>query len=91
MDDTLIPVRNPDYQLEKFDNEVLIYSTTDTRAVYLNDSAFVVYGMCGTDQSIGTIIATLEEAYPEQRPGIRADVIEAVNQLVEHGAILLNG
>lgn len=87
MDDTLTPVRNPDYKLEKFDNEILLYSVSDTRAVYLNETAFLVYGMCGTAQTIGTIIATLEEAYPEQQATIRADVTQAISQLAEHGAI----
>jgi hypothetical protein len=90
MHDRQIPVLNPEYKLEKFDNEILLYSMTDTRAVYLNETAFVVYGMCGSGQTIGEIIALLEEAYPGQKDTIREDVIPALSQLIENGALLLN-
>ena len=90
MKDSQIPVLNEAFKLEKFDNEVLLYSVTDTRAVYLNDTASLVYGMCSSGNSIGEIIALLEDAYPEDKAAIRGDVTLALNQLVENGAVILN-
>ncbi len=88
--DTQIPIQNSDFKLEQFDDEILLYSITDTRAIYLNNTAFLVYGMCGSGQSIGEIISLLEEAYPEQRDTIRGDVIAALEQLRQIGALTLN-
>ena len=88
--DTQIPIQNSDFTLEQFDDEILLYSITDTRAIYLNNTAFLVYGMCGSGQSIGEIISLLEEAYPEQRDTIRGDVIAALEQLRQIGALTLN-
>ena len=88
--DTQIPTVNREFKLERFDNEILLYSVTDTTAVYLNETAFLVYGMCSSEQTIGEIIALLEEAYPDQKPTIRADVTTALNQLIDNGALLLN-
>jgi hypothetical protein len=90
MNDTLIPKVNSEFKLEKFDNEILLYSMTSTTAVYLNETAYLVYGMCGSGQTIGAIIALLEDAYPEQKMTIRADVIAALQQLIENGALLLS-
>ena len=88
--DTQIPIQNSDFKLEQFDDEILLYSITDTRAIYLNNTAFLVYGMCGSGQSIGEIISLFEEAYPEQREAIRGDVIAALEQLRQSGALSLN-
>ena len=88
--DTQIPIQNSDFKLEQFDDEILLYSITDTRAIYLNNTAFLVYGMCGSGQCIGEIISLLEEAYPEQRETIRGDVIAALEQLRQIGALTLN-
>lgn len=90
MKDTQTPVLNDAFKLEKFDNEILLYSVTDTRAVYLNDTASLVYGMCASGQSVGEIIALLEEAYPEQKDTIRNDVTAALQQLVENDAVTLH-
>lgn len=90
MFDTQIPTVNSEFKLERFDNEILLYSVTDTTAVYLNETAFLVYGMCSSGQTIGEIIALLEDAYPDQKPTIRTDVTAALNQLIDNGALLLN-
>lgn len=90
MKDTQRPVLNDTFKLEKFENEILLYSVTDTRAVYLNDTASLVCGMCGSGQSVGEIIDLLEEAYPEQKDAIRGDVITALGQLVESEVLILH-
>jgi len=89
MNDTRIPVRNDAYTLENFDGEVLLYSTADTKAVYLNETAFLVYGMCDAERSIGEIIALFEDAYPEQREVVRQDVLDALSDLVGNDTVML--
>lgn len=81
---------NTEFSLERFDNEILLYSPTDTRAIYLSETAFLVYGMCSSGKSVGDIIACLEEAYPDQKQTIREDVAAAIDQLLDNGALLVN-
>jgi Coenzyme PQQ synthesis protein D (PqqD) len=90
MTDNHIPRINGEFKLERFDNEVLLYSVVDATAVYLNETALLVYGMCASGQSIGEIVSLLEEAYPEQKETIRHDVLAALEQLVDNGAVLLD-
>ncbi|KAB2888886.1 MAG: PqqD family peptide modification chaperone [Desulfobulbaceae bacterium] len=88
--DSHIPVLNSDFKTEQFDNEILLYSVTSTLAVYLNQTAMMVYGLCDGNNSVGDIITTLETAYPEQISSIRADVTDSLQQLVDLGAIRLS-
>lgn len=90
MDNTRKPVLNDAFKLEKFDNEILLYSVLDTRAVYLNDTAALVYGMCGSGRSVGEIITLLTEAYPEQKDSIRGDVTTVLARLFENEALILH-
>lgn len=90
MKDTWKPVLNDAFKLERFNNEILLYSMTDTKAVYLNDTAALVCGMCGSGQSVEEIVALLEEAYPAQKDTLRDDVITALGQLVENEVLILH-
>lgn len=89
MRDSQIPELNSEFQLEKFEDEILLYSISGTKAVYLNETAIIVYGMCSSGQSLGDIISLLEEAYPDQKDTIREDVFAAMDVLLENGALFL--
>ncbi len=90
INDSQIPALNPEFKLEQFDNEILLYSMAGTTAVYLNETGYLVWCLCSENRPIGKIIALLEEEYPEQRGYIRDDVISVINHLVENGVIVLN-
>ena len=90
INDSQIPALNPEFKVERFDNEILLYSMVGTTAVYLNETGYLVWRLCGENRTIGKIIALLEEAYPEQREYIRDDVILVINHLAENGVIALN-
>ena len=87
MDKSLKPNINPDYSIEKFDDEILLYSETGAQAVYLNDTAHVVWLLCKEELTVEDIIHYLEEVYPEQRDQIEVDVITALNTLHSSGVI----
>lgn len=79
---------NPDFKTEKFDNEILLYAVAKSRGIYLNETAYLVWEMCGRDHSAGEIIAILEETYPQQKATIRGDIDSAIESLVENGALI---
>ncbi len=81
-------ILNPAFKVEKFDNEILLYAVAKTEGVYLNETAHLVWEMCGKDNSVEEIITLLEEAYPLQKESIREDVVAAVDSLVETGALI---
>jgi len=89
MIDSKIPETNPEFTVEKFDNEILLYTPTDIKAVYLNETAYLIWEICGNHKTVGDIIHLLEEEYPDEKDSIRDDVIAAVKTLVDSGALIL--
>lgn len=79
---------NPAFKVEKFDNEILLYAVSNTKGVYLNETAYLVWEMCAQDHSVEKIIELLEEAYPQQKATIREDVVAAIESLVENEALI---
>ena len=85
--DELKPTINTVYTIEKFDDEILLYTEAGTQAVYLNDAAHAVWLLCKENMTVGRIIAYLEEVYPDQKEQIRSDVTTALEMLHENGVI----
>ncbi len=81
---------NPEYTVEKFDDEILLYTEAGTQAVYLNDAAYAVWQLCKEDMTVGQIIGYLEDAYPRQKDQIRDDVTAALNTLESNNVIELS-
>jgi len=89
MHPTHIPVPNPDYRLEEFSDEVLLYHPADTRTVYLNRAASLVWKLCDGTRTVADITALLRGSYPESVDTINSDVELALDQFVENGAMHL--
>ncbi|MFT5727558.1 MAG: hypothetical protein ACI8PB_001694 [Desulforhopalus sp.] len=81
---------NPEFKVEKFDNEILLYAVSNTKGIYLNETAYLVWEMCGKGQSVKNIIDALQEVYPEQADAIQSDVHSAVTSLVENKALVID-
>lgn len=79
---------NPEFKVEKFDNEVLLYAASNTKGIYLNETAYLVWEMCGKGQSVKDIVDALQEVYPEQADAIQSDVLSALKSLVENKALV---
>ena len=89
MIETDVPTPNTEYRLEKMDGELLLYHPAATTTVYLNETASLIWHLCDGQRSVGEIVASLQESFPEAGDGIASDVESALNSFVEHGAIRL--
>lgn len=76
-----------DFQLEEIDGEVLLYSPTATRSIYLNPSASLIWRLCTGEFSTQEIIDSLQEQFPEQADSIADDVKITLDQFLESQAI----
>ncbi|MFM8322925.1 MAG: pyrroloquinoline quinone biosynthesis peptide chaperone PqqD [Chloroflexota bacterium] len=83
------PARKADYRLEQLDDELLLYHPNETRILYLNPTASLIWGLCDGERSVAQIIAVLEEAYPEAQDAIAGDVQDSLAHLLEQGCIEL--
>lgn len=73
----------PDYLLERIDNEITVYHPALTTSLYLNKTGALIWALCDGSRSVTEIIATLGELYPESREQIARDVTDLVTTLVD--------
>ena len=82
-----IPRQKADYRLEALDDELLLYHPSDTKIMYCNQTASLVWLLCNGERSGQEIVTLLSNAYPDNAQTIAADVTAALQQFAEHGAI----
>lgn len=87
MKDDLIPTINTEFTVEKFEDEILLFSKAEEKAVYLNDSAHIVWLLCKENMSVGQMIQYLEKIYPEQKAQIKDGVVAALEMLMSNDVI----
>lgn len=84
-----IPNQHHDFQVELIDEETLLYQHQLKRVVYLNESAALVWHLCDGRRSVADIIELLVNSYPDTEDAVRADVIEAIDNLVLEDALYI--
>ena len=65
MDASTILSRVAGYTIAEFDGEHMIFHPSEGRAIYLSDSASLVWQLCDGQRTVGDITALLGDAYPE--------------------------
>ena len=83
-----VPRRAAGYIHESIDGELLLYHPGRSTAVYLNETASLVWQLCDGRRSCAEVTVALTGAFPEARDEIRRDVIRAIERLAEHGALV---
>ena len=82
-----VPVPSTEFTLEELDNELLLYHPTKTTAVYMSETASLVWRLCDGKRTVRDIVEQLKEAYPEASDQLENDVEETLKTFAEHGAV----
>jgi len=77
----------PGYRLEPIGDEAVLYFPGDSRVLYCNPTALLIWHLSDGARTVAEIVAELEAAYPEAADVIRADVEATVATLTDCGAI----
>jgi len=85
-----IPKPASDVQVETVEGEALLYHPQQSRAVYLNPAAAIVWALCDGSRSVRQIIRTIEECYPDAGANLTADVLVTLAQLQESGVLVVD-
>lgn len=88
MNPEAIPSANTEFSLEQIDGELLLYHPANTKAVYLNETAALVWQLCDGTRSVSDIVSLLEENYPESNT-IKDDVEQTLQELGGTGAVAI--
>ena len=81
------PRRKAEYRLEMIDNELLLFHPGETKILYCNESASVIWQLCDGQRTAEEIVALLEVAFPEAAGRIAEDVAATLEQFIQQGAI----
>lgn len=81
------PRRKSGYRLEMMDGELLLFHPVDTRIIYCNDTASVIWQLCNGEHTVEEIIELLSDAYPEAASRLSSDVVETLEEFQRFGAI----
>jgi Coenzyme PQQ synthesis protein D (PqqD) len=65
MDTSIILARAAGFAISEFDGEHMIFDPVEGRAIYLNDTASLVWQLCDGHRSVGDITVLLQDAYPD--------------------------
>ena len=86
MDASTIPTRSAGYTIAEFDGEHMIFHPMEGRAIYLSDSASLVWQLCDGHRTVGDILALLGDAYPEAAD-LHTEVEGALQVFVEQRVV----
>ena len=83
----VVPVPVADVRVETIEGELLLYHPQQTKAIYLNPSAAVIWSLCDGRRRIGEIIALIAASYPEPKDHLTEEVFASVAQLRDSGVL----
>lgn len=89
VDALAVPVRRAGVREELIEGELLLYVPDATKAIYLNATAAVIWGLCDGKRSLNELISILAETYPEAGADLSGQVQDALAQLVQLDVIAL--
>jgi hypothetical protein len=89
MKDKIILARSEDCLEEVLEGEVVLYSTIASQALYLNESASIVWMLINGERTLAAITNLISDAYIEI-DDIQNDVVYIVNKLKDYGAVILH-
>jgi coenzyme PQQ biosynthesis protein PqqD len=84
-----VPAQRGSFYLEELEGEAVLYSKGGKRAIYLNETATVIWQLCDGQRTVAEIIGLLAAEYPEAAATIEADVIATVDRLVGERALVV--
>ena len=83
------PIKNPGFEMSELDDEIILFSVANEKAVYLNVSAQLIWHLCSGEHSIAEIIEGLQSQYPEETD-IASQAIAAIETMVEDTVVTLS-
>lgn len=83
------PKQRPDYQLEMLEGELILYHLGQTKILYCNESAGLIWRLSDGRLTISEIIAALSDAYPDAAASMASDVEGTLQQFLDAEAIEL--
>jgi len=83
-----IPVPISNVKTEVIEGELLLYDPRQTKAVYLNQPAAVIWSLCDGHRRVREIIRLIRDGYPDSKANLSEEILATLNQLYESGVLV---
>ncbi|HSG16019.1 MAG TPA: PqqD family protein [Anaerolineae bacterium] len=87
MDHSATPKQKPGYHMEEIEGELLLYHLNETRIMYCNQTAALIWRLSDGRSTVGEMISLLSGAYPNAAGTMTRDVELALGRFLAAGAI----
>lgn len=81
------PQRVEGFNLEQFDDEILLFNVARDETLYLNATAAIIWRLCDGERTVSQIIELVTASYPDSVASVERDLHETLQTLSRHGAI----
>jgi hypothetical protein len=78
-----VPTPVADIMVEVIEGELLLHHPQQTKAIYLNPPAAVIWSLCDGRRRAQEIIQLIGESYPESKANLTEEVLATLEQLRE--------
>jgi hypothetical protein len=80
-------IQSSDFYVEEMEEEILLYKAGSHKAIYLNESAALVWKLCDGTKTAQDIFDILSENFPDAGGGLAHEIEQAVEMLLTEGAL----
>ncbi|MEM8750557.1 MAG: PqqD family protein [Pseudomonadota bacterium] len=80
-------VQSKDYFIEAIEGEWLLFKPRAQKAIYLDESASIIWQMCDGSRSADELAQEIASNYGDEKDTVIADVHATLAVLQEHGAL----
>jgi hypothetical protein len=77
-----------DVKAEVIEGELLLYHPAQTRAIYLNPSAAVIWGLCDGKRQARQIVELIHQNYPDANAELADDVLLTLQKLCDDRVLI---
>ncbi len=86
MEDSDRPQRRDGFLTQELDGEVVLFDPEQTRALCLNATASLIWGLCDGKTTVAEIVQLLRDAFPDAQD-VAGDVHQALADFSQHEAV----
>jgi hypothetical protein len=76
-------------ELTEMEGEGILYSHEQTKMLYLNDSALVVWQLCDGHRTVAEIVDLLASEFADMQNEVRLEVPDLIENFVDEGVLEL--
>ena len=88
--DNAVPVQKAGYSVKKMGCCAMVISDETGPMLKINETSQIIWNLCNGELDIGSIVASLQDAFPENKDEIKKDVMRIIDTFHVEEVIEIN-